>query len=319
MLRCVLFCLLAVVAHAQVFEGKTLVKASLLADTTAIVPGKPFEVGVLLKMEPGWHTYWEYAGDAGLPTSISWTLPEGFVAGPIQWPLPHRVLEPGDIEVYAYKDRILLLTAIVAPAKIPQTTVTIQAKVDWLVCAEICIPGSANLELSFPVADQSAQANAELFDEFRAILPAATAPPYTLKWTKSGTSLELMVSGLNDAKSVDLYPLPPKGEQVDHPKNGPIQDGKATIALGEIGEFRGVLVVETEGGRKGWLVSSSEQTAVGAGIPAQVSASGSHVTGLWRALLFGFIGGLILNLMPCVLPVISLKIFGFIRQAGDHP
>ena len=77
--------------------------------------------------------------------------------------------------------------------------------------------------------------------------------------------------------------------------------------------------LETEGGRKGWLVSSSEQTAVGAGIPAQVSASGSHVTGLWRALLFGFIGGLILNLMPCVLPVISLKIFGFIRQAGDHP
>jgi DsbC/DsbD-like thiol-disulfide interchange protein len=127
MLRCVLFCLLTIAAHAQVFEGKTLVKASLLADTTAIVPGKPFEVGVLLEMAPGWHTYWEYPGDAGLPTSISWTLPEGFVAGPIQWPLPHRVLEPGDIEVYAYKDRVLLLTAIVAPAKIPETTVTIQA------------------------------------------------------------------------------------------------------------------------------------------------------------------------------------------------
>ena len=74
----VLFCLLTIVAHAQVFEGKTLVKASLLADTTAIVPGKPFEVGVLLEMEPSWHTYWEYPGDAGLPTSISWTLPEGF-------------------------------------------------------------------------------------------------------------------------------------------------------------------------------------------------------------------------------------------------
>ena len=189
-------------------------------------------------MEPGWHTYWEHPGDAGLPTSISWTLPDGFVAGPIQWPLPHRVLEPGDIEVYAYKDN-LLLTAIVAPAKIPETTVTLQAKVDWLVCAEICIPGSANLELSLPVADQSARANAELFDEFRAILPAATAPPYSLKWTKSGTSLDLTVSGLDGAKSVDLYPLPPKGEQVAHPKNGPIQDGKSTIALGESGEFRG--------------------------------------------------------------------------------
>jgi thiol:disulfide interchange protein len=319
MLRCILFCLLTIVAHAQVFEGKTLVKASLLADSTAIVPGKPFEVGVLLEMEPGWHTYWEYPGDAGLPTSISWTLPEGFVAGPIQWPLPHRVLEPGDIEVYAYKDKVLLLTAIVAPPKIPETTVTLQAKVDWLVCAEICIPGSANLELSLPVADQSARANAEIFDEFRSILPAATAPPYPLKWTKSGTSLDVTVSDLAGAHSVDLYPLPPKGEQVAHPKNGPIKDGKSTITLADSGEFRGVLVVEKEEGRKGWLVSSTEQTSVSPGMPAQVSAADPNATSLWQALLFGFVGGLILNLMPCVLPVISLKIFGFIRQAGDHP
>jgi thiol:disulfide interchange protein len=317
MLRCVLFCLLTVVAHAQVFEGKTLVKASLLANTTAIVPGKPFEVGVLLEKEPGWHTYWEYPGDAGLPTSITWTLPEGFVAGPIQWPLPRRVLEPGDIEVYAYKDKVLLLTAIAAPAKIPETAVTLQAKVDWLVCAEICIPGSANLQLSLPVADQAAQANAVLFDEFRAMLPAATAAPYQLKWTKSGAALDLTVSGLNGAKSVDLYPLPPKGEQVAHPKNGPVQDGISKIVLGEAAEFRGVLVVETEAGRKAWLVSSTEQPSVG--VPTQVSPAGSNASGLWQALLFGFVGGLILNLMPCVLPVISLKIFGFIRQAGDHP
>src|ERR1700704_2478066 len=120
MLRCVVFCLFAVVAHAQVFEGKTLVKASLVADTTAIVAGKTFEVGVLLETVPGWHTYWEYPGDAGLPTSIDWTLPEGFVAGPIQWPLPHRIIEPGDIEVYAYDEKVLLLTTIVAPAKIAE-------------------------------------------------------------------------------------------------------------------------------------------------------------------------------------------------------
>ena len=319
MLRCVLFCLLAIVAHAQVYEGKTLVKASLLADTTAIVPGKPFEVGVLLEMEPRWHTYWEYPGDAGLPTSISWTLPEGFVAGPIQWPLPHRVLEPGDIEVYAYKDKVLLLTAIVPPAQIAEATVSLRAQVDWLVCAEICIPGSADLELSLPVAGQSARANTELFDEFRAILPTATVPPYSLKWTKSGASLNLTVSGLNDAKSVDLYPLPPKGEQVGHPKNGPIQDGKSTIALGSASDFRGVLVAETEQGRKGWLVSSNEQSTVDGGPPPTLPAGDPNAPGLWQALLFGFLGGLILNLMPCVLPVISLKIFGFMRQAGDHP
>ena len=321
MRRCILFCLLAFVAHAhaQVYEGKTLVKASFLANTTAIVPGKPFEVGVLLEMAPSWHTYWEYPGDAGLPTSIKWTLPEGFVAGPIQWPLPYRVVEPGDIEVYAYKDKVLLLTAIVAPAEIKDADVTLRAKVDWLVCAEICIPGSADLELSLPVSGQAAPANAGLFDEFRAILPSAAPPPYELTWAKSGSSLALKVNGLKGAKAVDLFPLPPAGEQVGHPKSEPIRDDASTIALGSSADFRGVLVVDSDEGRKGWLVSSSEQSARTGGVSPEISMPGGGQPGLWQALLFGFIGGLILNLMPCVLPVISLKIFGFIRQAGDHP
>ncbi len=319
MLRWLLFCLLTVVAHAQVFEGKTLVKASLLADRTAITPGKPFEVGVLLEMEPNWHTYWEYPGDAGLPTSITWTLPDGFGAGPIQWPLPYRVVEPGDIEVYAYKDKVLLLTTIVAPAEIKEANVTLRAKVNWLVCAEICIPGSAELELSLPVGGQSAAANAELFEQFRAILPAATVPPYALKWSRSGNSLDLQVSGLQGVKSVDLFPLPPAGEQIGHPRNGPVRDGGATISLEGATELRGVLVVDSAEGRKGWLVSSSEQPAETEATAATLVAPGANQPGLWQALLFGFLGGLILNLMPCVLPVISLKIFGFIRQAGDHP
>ncbi len=158
MFRWITLLLLIASAQAQVYQGKTLVTASLVSDTTAIVPGKPFQVGVLLEMAPGWHSYWEYPGDAGLPTSIAWTLPNGFVAGPIQWPLPHRFVEPGDIEVYAYKDKVLLLTAIVPPAEIAEKTVILRAKVDWLVCEEICIPGSANLELSLPVAPQAATA-----------------------------------------------------------------------------------------------------------------------------------------------------------------
>jgi len=319
MLRWIFFCLFAVAAHAQVFEGRTLVKASLVADTAAVVPGKPFEVGVLLEIAPGWHTYWEYPGDAGLPASISWTLPERFVAGPIQWPLPSRAVEPGDIEVYAYKDQVLLLTAIVPPAEIAEKTVTLRAKVDWLVCEKICIPGSANLELSLPVAPQAATANEELFDAFRRLLPAATPPPYELTWTRNGASLALSVSGLNDAKAVDLFPLPAKGEQVGHPQNGPIRNGNSTIALENSGDFRGVLVVETQGGRRGWLVSSSEQSGEVGPPSSKISAQSDNQPGLWQALIFGFLGGFILNLMPCVLPVISLKIFGFIRQAGDHP
>ena len=154
---------------------------------------------------------------------------------------------------------------------------TLRAKVDWLVCEEICIPGSANLELSLPVGTQSAAANEELFAEFRGLLPAATAPPYALAVDRRvAPRFDLKVKGLKGAKAVDLYPLPPKGEQVEHPKNGPIRDGDATIALGDSGDLRGVLVVETEGDRKGWLVSSSEQQPVRRRYPAQVSAAGAE-------------------------------------------
>jgi thiol:disulfide interchange protein len=315
MFRWIILLLLIASAQAQVYQGKTVVTASLVADTTAIVPGKPFELGVLLEMAPGWHTYWEYPGDAGLPTSIAWTLPEGFVAGPIQWPLPHRTIEPGDIEVYAYKDKVLLLTAIVPSASIAEKTVVLRAKVDWLVCEEICIPGSADLEISLPVASQAAAANEKLFSTFRQLLPSADSPPYQLSWTRDGNSLVLSVSGVKDAKEVDLFPLPGEGEAVEHPKSTPVQNGTAKITVAHSGDLRGVLVVETESGPKGWIVSSSEKTSPGSA-PKLSSAGGP---GLWQALLFGFVGGFILNLMPCVLPVISLKIFGFIRQAGDHP
>ena len=319
MFRWITLLLLIASAQAQVYQGKTLVTASLVSDTTAIVPGKPFQVGVLLEMAPGWHSYWEYPGDAGLPTSIAWTLPNGFVAGPIQWPLPHRFVEPGDIEVYAYKDKVLLLTAIVPPAEIAEKTVILRAKVDWLVCEEICIPGSANLELSLPVAPQAATANEDLFSEFRKLLPSANAPPYQLTWTRQGDSLVLKVTGLEKVKGADLYPLAPPGEQVQHPKNEPIRDGAATITVAHPGELRGVLVVETESGRRGWIVSSSESGDSSESPKAQISGASATQPGLWQALIFGFLGGFILNLMPCVLPVISLKIFGFIRQAGDHP
>ncbi len=329
MLRWFLIPFLAAAAHAQVYEGKPLVTASLVADTTAIVPGRPFEVGLLLEMAPKWHTYWEYSGDAGIPTSVDWTLPKGFGSGPIQWPLPHRLVEPGDIEVYAYGDKVLLITTIVPPADLAETTVALRAKASWLVCEEICIPGSAEVELTLPVGDaaSAAPANEVLFETFRRQLPSANAPPFGLSWTSGPDGITLSVEGLGDATAVELFPLPAPGQQVDHPRTGPLANGSATVTVKTQGPLRGVLMVESPAGRKGWFVSS-EETQRTAGPPARASASGENpgprggtrpALGLWKALLFGFLGGLILNLMPCVLPVISLKIFGFVRQAGDHP
>ena len=291
-------------AEAQVYEGKVLVKASLLADTSAIVPGQAFQVGVLLEMAPRWHTYWQYSGDAGLPTSIDWELPPGFTAGLIQWPVPQKKTEPGDIQVYAYGGRVLLLTSI-TPASTVSGNVTLRADVSWLVCEEICVPGGAKLDLTLPVAKSAEPANTSLFEEFRSQLPLSSQPPFELVWKRAGDVLSLQVQGVPQGTPLELFPLPAENQIVGHPVFSPPD----TLSIKAGRPFSGVLSVGEGSARRAWVVSDSAASAA----PADEAATLS----LALALFYGFLGGLILNLMPCVLPVISLKIFGFIKQAGD--
>jgi len=290
---------------AQLHGGKTLVKASLLADTMAIVPGQAFQVGLLLEMEPGWHTYWEYSGDSGLPTTVDWSLPSGFVASPIEWPVPEARVEPGDIQVYAYSGRVLLLTTITPPPDL-SGTVTLRAAASWLVCEEICVPGDAKLELSLPVGKSAAPANAALFEEFRSRLPSKEAPPFDLVWKRTGDVLALQVKGTSAATPLALFPLPAKNQIVGHPTF----EAPDTMTIKAASPFTGVLSAGEGPARRAWFVSDTASSE-------PVITSQSSTLSLWVALFYGFLGGLILNLMPCVLPVISLKIFGFIKQAGD--
>jgi thiol:disulfide interchange protein DsbD len=294
--------LLATTALAQPSAETQLVRAQLLADTTAIAPGQPFQVGLLLEMADGWHTYWEYSGDSGLPTTIDWELPEGFTAGPIQWPVPDAKLEPGDIQTYAYSGRVLLLSTITPGASI-SGNITLKAKADWLVCKETCIPGGAEVELKLPVAANSSPANAALFEEFRAQLPSEKLPPYPLLWKRAGNQLTLEVGEIPTNAPLALFPLPAENQSIGHPEFLP----PSTLRIQVAGDFRGVLAVGDGPAKRAWFVS--EKSAPTAATPATMS--------LWLALFYGFLGGLILNLMPCVLPVISLKIFGFMKQSGD--
>ncbi|MEI8340989.1 MAG: protein-disulfide reductase DsbD domain-containing protein [Verrucomicrobiota bacterium] len=223
-----LFCGFSV--RAQTGGPEKPVEASLLADTTAVIPGKPFTAGLLLKMKPGWHTYWRDPGDSGLATSLQWDLPPGFHAGEIEWPAPLKKIEPGDFKVNVYEGEVLLLVKITPPAQMAGDSVTLRCKAAWLVCRESCIPGSAELSLTLPVAKTGIPANAELFQKYRALLPAAET-----------------------SQSQPATPAPP------HPAK-----------------------------------------------PAFL-----------KYLVFAFLGGLLLNIMPCVLPVITIKIYGFINQAGQ--
>jgi DsbC/DsbD-like thiol-disulfide interchange protein len=153
--------------RGQTFEGRELVHASLTADTEAVIPGKPFMLGLLLKMAPGWHTYWKFPGDAGIPTEIKLQLPSGWKAGEIQWPIPLKTSDPGDIQTYGYQDEVLLMQEVTPPLKIDNSSVKLFAKANWLVCEKICIPGSASLQLEIPTSTTSRPANTELFARFR--------------------------------------------------------------------------------------------------------------------------------------------------------
>src|SRR5438128_1332963 len=315
--------------QSQTYEGKQLVKAELLADTNAVVPGKTFTVGLLLRMAPGWHTYWKFSGDAGLPTEMKWKLPPGWKIGEIQWPIPLKTIDPGDIETYGYQDEILLMQEITPPLKLDVSSVQLAAEANWLVCEKICIPGSAILRLDLPVASSSEPANADVFARYRRLVPQNWPGPNvaTASWSRVGSELRLKISSEMLAKSppLDFFPLPEQDTIVGHPAVQSRNNNEIVFriplesAAKNLSSIAGLVVFAQQPNgehRAAWQIASAS-AAVQKGSSALFSARPAAARGIFTFLLFGFLGGIILNLMPCVLPVISLKIFGFIQQAGQ--
>jgi thiol:disulfide interchange protein len=306
---------------AQVYQGKELVKAELLADANAIVPGKPFTIGLLLRMAPGWHTYWAFSGDAGLPTELKWKLPSGWKVGEIQWPIPLKTIDPGDIETYGYEDEVLLMQEITPPQKIDNSTIKLSAEANWLVCEKICIPGNATPQLELPVSTANQPANSEVFARYRRLLPQnwPESNAATANWSRIGRDLRLKITSetLVNYAALDFFPLPEQGVVVGHPtiesrsRNEVVFRIPIESSEKDLSSIAGLVVYSQHPNgedRAAWRISAAQTVAATSGAPAR---------GIFTFLLFGFLGGIILNLMPCVLPVISLKIFGFIQQAGQ--
>ena len=320
-----LLCWLLVAAaphgFAQTYQGKELVRPQLLADTNAIVPGKPFTVGLLLRMAPGWHTYWKFSGDAGLPTELKWKLPPGWKIGEIQWPIPLKTVDPGDIETYGYENEVLLMQEIMPPSKLDDSSVTLSTEASWLVCEKICIPGGATLKLDLPVASTSEPANTDVFARYRHLLPQNLPGPNVAQadWSRAGSDLRLKITSDSLAKSpaVDFFPLPEQETIVGHPSVQSRNNNEIVFRIPlesapkDLSSMAGLVVfAQQQNGedRGAWQITSA---------PAVSATRPPPARGIFTFLLFGFLGGLILNLMPCVLPVISLKIFGFVQQAGQ--
>jgi DsbC/DsbD-like thiol-disulfide interchange protein len=196
---------------AQEQDGKLLVAASLISDINSIQPGQKFRIGVLYRIEPGWHIYWKYPGDAGMPTKIAWQLPEGFRVHDLQWPIPTREKEPGDLEVFAYSSEVLLFAEVEAPQSLPDRPIDIQAKSDWLVCENFCIPGSAQLSLKMNAGVSIPSQSAPIFEKYIAKLPQTLPAKLRIGFDRTGKNLGITVAGAPIGDSIDFFPLAPAG------------------------------------------------------------------------------------------------------------
>jgi DsbC/DsbD-like thiol-disulfide interchange protein len=195
--------------------GVSPVEARLLADVATLRPGQAFSLGVELRMKPGWHVYWKNPGDAGLPTAIEFVVPDGFVVGALQWPVPVRFDEPGGIVGYGYGESVMLIARVTAPpALAPGAPLRFGAKARWLSCEKVCIPGKADLELALTAGAEAASANRALFDAWSARLPVdGTRPdsPATVRvapgeTTGSRTAYSVLLEWARAPRGVEWFP-----------------------------------------------------------------------------------------------------------------
>lgn len=305
------------------------VQASLVSEVDSIEPGKAFWVGLNLKMEPGWHTYWKQAGDTGLATSIDWKLPGGFSASEIHWPVPEKHVVQ-DLTSFSYGDEVLLLVKITPPDHLDLgEPVKLLAEARWLACKESCIPEEAQLELSLPVNKGVANFNTQwhtVFEVARKKLPLAYNSG-ALQNLKIGAYIHkgmygLLIEGDNLPKSVQFYSYNddiqfngvqnlekaaqgyfltlPLAKDVDIPEK--LEGILVTSQSWSSNEVFSALAIDIQGHKEEAIALSNEM------MPAF-----SWV----NALMFAFIGGIILNLMPCVFPVLGLKVMSFVKYAGE--
>lgn len=216
---------------------------------------------------------------------------------------------------YGYENEVMLLAELTPPIDLASGTVTLEGKATWLACAKTCVPGGAPVSLTLPVDTAAQPANEKLFSEFRARLPQSGLPPFQLRWEPGDTETLIRLKGIPANAQLEYFPIDPPGT---HPERLATDLIRLPFSEAKPAVVRGLLILEKEGLREGWVVSNNSVggAALSTTKPATPNQGQATLT-LPRALGFGFLGGFILNLMPCVLPVIALKIFGFLGQAGE--
>jgi thiol:disulfide interchange protein/DsbC/DsbD-like thiol-disulfide interchange protein len=314
--------------------------AELVAPAASIRPGQPFEVALRLTTDPGWHVYWTNPGDSGMPPSLAWQSPPGFTPGALRFPFPERILLP-PLASYGYEGEVFFPIAVQAPAAPAMGEVTLRAKAEWLVCADVCLPAEQDVALTLPVgagAPAPHPAWGARIDAARDRLPAEM-PGWSAAAARAGGGYALTLTPPPGwaGEPAGAYFFADTGGVVQHAAEQAVErtaDGfrlaipESEFASAPVARLTGVLVApEGTGwdgaGRRALAVDVPVEgvTAAGAASTIGPPPPANEVSSVWVALLFAFGGGLILNLMPCVFPLLSIKILGFAQgregRGGD--
>ena len=301
------------------------IAVELVSEATSVQPGRPLPVAVRLAPDPHWHTYWRNPGDTGLPTEIRWTLPEGSEASPVHWPFPQRI-EVGHLVNYGYDGEVLLLTDIHPPPNLETgRPFQVVADVNWLVCEEVCIPGEARLSLELPVRSAPTPADSRWqghFEETRQQLPLVR-PDWRAVFEVAHGWLNLELDAqeplFDGATALTWFPI--DEDVVAYAADQALEVAAQTLVLRQAQneyfqqapeQLGGVLVVKTADRMQAYQFSASPGV-VGALAPGVAPTLAMVSTG--SVMLAALAGGLILNLMPCVFPVLSIKALSLARSA----
>jgi thiol:disulfide interchange protein DsbD len=323
----------AAVAGPVVNSGH--IESELVAQESGIAPGGTIYVALRQKIIPGWHTYWRNPGDAGEATKIAWTLPAGWTAGDMVWPTPQKA-KLGPLLDYAYEGEVIIPVPVSAPGNAQVgTTISLTADVAYLVCEQVCVPEDAKLTLLLPVVAGAPSADPKWGPIIADVLAKAPKPAGLKAVFKlDGQTLKLAVTG-GPLKGVDMagaYFFPYSPKVIEHAAEQGIDRGPEGVTLAlkpgydfvgggtPPAELQGVLATKAGAWEVTALAGEPPASAGGLGAPAAETApaTGGAVTGgLVGALLFAFLGGLILNLMPCVFPVLSMKAASLAGHAHD--
>jgi thiol:disulfide interchange protein/DsbC/DsbD-like thiol-disulfide interchange protein len=328
------------------------VTAELLAHApNGVAPGQALWLALKLDHQPHWHTYWKNPGDSGLPTSMAWTLPPGFATGDIAWPTPKK-LPVGPLMNHGYEGTVVLAVPVTVPSDFAAATLPVKLSAQWLVCKEICIPQQGEFSLTVP-ARASTSTHAGLVTAALANQPAAQGSVQASA-TVGPDKLTLKLSGMPDAwRGQTLDVLPELPGVLDHaaPSQGVwTQDSwEAVLPLSRErfeSPTRMDAVLLRPGAKQGLRISFAVQgawpsmpqssvvgtagaatsTTAATAPPAKAAAPATPAAGMadagmtwWVAMVSALLGGMLLNLMPCVLPVLSLKVLGFAQNPrGGH-